>query len=282
MSAPRLFKQSEQKSSKPESHYAIVANGNFLVREIILEAIANKIVVALDGAADKLARIDIMPSIILGDFDSITPNNIWGIKKTFDDIDENSEPYIGILGTTIVPAKDQNLTDLIKAIRYCDKQGATSIDILCATGGRLDHHEGAMRCLRSEYQKDRPILLHTEQQTLKFAKDEAVELIGEIKDKCGIVAFPSAHFSSTGLLYNGNDYLLEFGISESYCNSLTEKTAHVTIEGEALLMMPPQFISQRVFYQKNDVERLELQLRDAKQKGMKLSTQITPPGSQRP
>jgi thiamine pyrophosphokinase len=263
MSDTRLFRQSEQAA---ELNYVIIANGPFLVREIILEVIQNRKIVALDGAADKLANLKINPSIILGDFDSIKPDNIWGIVKTFRDIDEESPPYPGTNGTTIVPAKDQNLTDLVKAIRYCDAHGAKSIHILCATGGRrLDHHESATRCLRSEYKPNRNIFLHSEQQTLRFARDETVTFSGKIKDKCGIVAFPAGRFSSSGLTY-GDNCLLEFGISESVCNSLKSETATVTIEGEALLLMPPFFDSQRTFSQKNEIERLEDQLRDAKLK----------------
>ena len=52
--------------------YAIIANGNFLVEEILVEAVKGKIIIALDGAADKLARLGLNPHLILGDFDSIS------------------------------------------------------------------------------------------------------------------------------------------------------------------------------------------------------------------
>lgn len=247
------------------SHYIIVANGNFLVREIIAQAIKDKIIIALDGAADKLLRIDIKPQYILGDFDSISEatKHYCGIRKSFSDLSEQDEAYLGNHGITIVPAKNQQYTDLAKAIQFCDRSGASSITIVCAVGGRLDHHESAVRLLRTAYKKDRPILLHTEQQTLRFAKDETVLFSGEIGDKCGIVAFPKGCVSSQGLEYESDHYELNFGYSENTCNSLLAQQASVTITDEALLIMPPQLSAQREFMAKSEIERLEMQLRDA-------------------
>src|SRR5262245_59554980 len=110
-------------------NYLIIANGVFLVKEIIKEAIVDKTILALDGAADKLKKLGIKPDIILGDFDSIENAYDWGIHATFKDMLDSNIPYLGANGITIVPSKNQALTDLIKAIHYCDKHGARSITI---------------------------------------------------------------------------------------------------------------------------------------------------------
>lgn len=181
--------------------FIIIANGTFLVKEIISEAQENKTIIALDGAADRLKRLGIMPQIILGDFDNDTVSFMqdWGIKHRFDESQDDPAPYKGNHGALIVPKNDQNFTDLVKAIRYCDEEAATSITIICALGGRLDHHESAIRSLRSEYKTNRPILLHSEQQTLRFAKDETVVVRGEIGDKCGIWLSPKDIIHPRGL-----------------------------------------------------------------------------------
>lgn len=225
-------------------NYIIIANGSFLVREIIQEAIQNQIIVALDGAANKLLRMGIQPHLILGDMDSI-----------------HLEPAIHHVPKVRVDNQEQ--TDLIKAIRYCDAQNAHEISIICATGGRLDHHECAIRSLRTEYKKDRLIQLHTEQQTLRYVKDESIVMQGEIGDKCGIVAFPKGALTSQGLAYDVNNYELNFGFSESICNSLNTPQALISITGEALLIMPPKFTAQQEYMKKSEIERLEMQLRDA-------------------
>lgn len=246
--------------------FIIIANGNFLVKEIILESIRNKTIIALDGAANKLMPMSIHPHVILGDFDSITDTTqqYYGVQKNAATLHESDLPYSGQYNTTIVPAKNQLFTDLSKAIHFCDSQDAASITIICATGGRLDHHESALRSLRAEYKKDRPILLHTEQQTLRFAKDETLIMQGEIGDKCGIVAYPHGWVTSQGLEYEANNFELQLGFSENTCNALLATQASITIAGEALVIMPPQLSTQREFMGKNEAERLALLLRDAK------------------
>ncbi|MCR9191339.1 MAG: thiamine diphosphokinase [Gammaproteobacteria bacterium] len=238
--------------------YIIVANGPFLAPEIIKEAIQSRRIVALDGAADKLLLLGIKPDVILGDFDSIHPQTqaYWGINQCFETLPEHAVPYKGHHNVLIVPAKDQSQTDLVKAIRYCDQAQAEDISIICATGGREDQHEASKWALQTEYRAHRPILIHSEQQTLRWAENETVTLQGEIGDYCGFVAQTPGSGHSEGLAYACDH------IPISLCNQLQTNTAKITIEGKALLMMPPQFAAQRQLIQTNKT-RLSTQLIDA-------------------
>lgn len=221
--------------------YVIIANGPFLDEKIIREAIQKKYIVALDGAANKLSALNIAPHAILGDFDSINTESqhYWGIKQTFAEITMESKPYIGNHGVHIVPTKDQEATDLEKAIRYCDQHHARSITIICATGGREDHHEGTKMTLKTTFNATRPLIVHGEQQSLRYAKDETLELRGAPGDYCGFIAHHTGIVTSVGLEYECKQ--LEFSI----CNRLKSSAATLHIQGEALIIMPPQLGSQR-------------------------------------
>jgi len=225
--------------------YIIVANGPFLAPEIIKEAIQCRCIVALDGAADKLLLLGIKPDVILGDFDSIHPQTqaYWGINQCFETLPEHTTPYKGHHNVLIVPAKDQSQTDLVKAIRYCDQAHAEDISIICATGGREDQHEASKWALQTEYRAHRPILIHGEQQTLRWAENETVILQGEGGDYCGFVAQAPGCGHSEGLLYACDHTPI------SLCNQLQTRVAKITIEGKALLMMPPQLAAQRLVAQ---------------------------------
>ncbi len=243
-----------------KKHYLIVANGEFLVKEIILEAMQAKIVVAVDGAANKLQQLGIKPDVILGDFDSIENAEYWGIHQTFDEMSNCMIPYLGADGVLIVPRKNQDLPDIVKAIQYCDQQGACSITLICALGGRLDLHETTLRSLRQQYKRHRRITLHTEQHTIEFANDETMQIAGAVGDNCAVLAYPQGELSSAGLKYAVANH--DLSAADSICNTLVATNATVTIKGEALVIMPPALQAQRDFMQHSESERLRLLLRD--------------------
>jgi thiamine pyrophosphokinase len=222
------------------SAFVIIANGPFLVREIIEEVIQNKIIIALDGAANKLVRLGIKPDVVIGDFDSIQLEEV---------IDQD---------VTIIAVIDQDKTDLIKAIEYCDQNAAEHIALACATGGRADHDIGVMHALQTEYRKQRPIVLHTEQQTLCWVQDDMVCFRGQPGDHCGMIASHGCQFSSAGLIYECNQQTLSIG------NQLSQVEAQFFVKGGALCIMPPLLAAQRSFMFKSEVERLALKLRDAR------------------
>ena len=235
--------------------FILIANGPFWSPERIRTAIQGRHIVALDGAANHLLSLGIRPHVILGDFDSILPQtqDYWGMKDirhpersegspanqeilhyVQDDgcLSEDTRPYMGRDGVLIVPAKNQMLTDLVKGIRYCDQQQAQDISIICATGGRDDHHEANKLALQTEYRKNRLIVLYGEQQALRWAQNESILLKGKIGDYCGFIAQNGGYGDSVGLEYPC------VKIPVSLCNRLTAPTATLTITGSALVIMP--------------------------------------------
>jgi thiamine pyrophosphokinase len=233
--------------------YAIVANGCFLTKKIIQEATENKIIIALDGAGPRLLKLGIRPDIILGDFDSSTLAELQTLAHTHD--------------LELVHAEDQSFTDFSKAIHYCDTHDATHITVLCALGGRIDHHLGLLRSLRKHYQKNRPILLHDLEQSALFIRDESMQVHGVVGDQCGVLAFPEATISTNGLTYDAQDYQLTFGISESTCNTMRKPIATITVTGEALVVLPPMLKAQRMYLQQTPCERLQHLLADLQASG---------------
>lgn len=220
--------------------YLIIANGPFLIHEIIKEAMEGMRIIALDGAANKLFKLGIVPDVVLGDFDSILPD-------VYDYYCDNAE---------VILAENQDQTDLDKAIAYCDRQQADSITVICATGGREDHHQGVMHSLRLAYRPDRPIVLHSDQQTMRWAKDETIQLVGVAGDHCGIIANSIGSCCSKGLRYECKNH--EYSI----CNRMLDNTATLNIKGWAWVIMPPLLQGQREYLALSEKEQLLIKLRD--------------------
>ena len=235
--------------------YLIVGNSPFFARSIIAEIAQEACILALDGAAEKLINLKIKPDIILGDFDSLKKHPSF-YKK---------------LGITLISAKDQNLTDFEKALKFAMYEAknynfvqATSIHVVCATGGRMDHELTNFRALQSQYNKYCAIFLHNEYQTLRFHSNEMVKLIGIQGDYCGFFGMPTAKMSvKHGLAYGGDEFY-ELNIKQSSsANYLTQKNAMVEIIGDVLIAHPPMFESQRIYTQKSREEQLKELLLDS-------------------
>jgi hypothetical protein len=152
----------------------------------------------------------------------------------------------------IIPAKNQNQTDLQKAIDYCDSQNATQIDVVCIYGERLDHQMGAVRVLSRKYKSTRPIYLHNACQTVEFVRDTRVDVLGDIGDACGILALTSCTFRCTndGLMWSsdkGKPYQLRYAVFDSIANYLVKKIARLVVDGDALIVHPGKLRAQRAF-----------------------------------
>jgi len=229
--------------------HIIIANGPFIPAKLIDEMIFGKTIIALDGAIHQLEKINIIPQILLGDFDSIDQQDYkkWGIRAGFDEISENEKSYLGNFNIQIVPAKNQLFSDLEKAIHYCDQLNAKTIDVICATDGRMDHTLNNLRALRREHKPNRSLQIYTATEKIFYVKDHSIEIMGDIGDYCGIAAFPEAHFSSQGLLFDGKNSILQFGFNDSFSNQLTQQNARIEIKGEALIIAPGPFSMQKEF-----------------------------------
>ena len=200
-------------------------------------------IISLDGATNQFLKNERKPHVVLGDLDSVEDAREWGIKATFSTMDNDSLPYTGVGGVLIVPAKDQDCTDLHKAIIYCDSVGATQIIIINAHGGRMDHELINISLLKRLYRHDRSIRMRTEQQTLEFVhgnEDEpaVINISGKIGDYIGVVGFPKATLvKSTGVQYSATHYPLEL-LCGSTCNPLVAEAAQLIITGDALVISP--------------------------------------------
>lgn len=100
----------------------------------VLESYENEYIIAVDKGMEFLYRREIMPSYIVGDFDSV--------KKEIGDYYRN-ETQVPI--REYVPAKDASDTEI--AIRLAMTLGCSELIILGATGGRIDHLWANVQCL---------------------------------------------------------------------------------------------------------------------------------------
>jgi thiamine pyrophosphokinase len=102
----------------------IIANGKACSFELIGQLLEwSPTVVVLDGALDRVLELGIKVDVVLGDFDSVSPESL--AEKQFP--------------IKVVHTPDQEYTDLEKAIMYLIDEEYPAANILWATGRRPDH-----------------------------------------------------------------------------------------------------------------------------------------------
>jgi len=196
--------------------YNIIADANSSYK---LSKLPN--LIALDGAAEIFKAQNILPTLIIGDLDSIKPST----HKYFKD-----------KNVKIIQIDDQNSTDLDKGILHCLEHDATDIVIHNAIGSRLDHTLYNTRTLKKYHNNKTLIKIINESESIQYLQDCTIEISGNIGQNIAIMAADEAVVSSQGLKYEMTDYLIKFGASESTSNELAKPNAKLTIIGGAFLI----------------------------------------------
>ena len=125
----------------------------------VLESYEKEYIIAVDKGMEFLYRHDIMPSYIVGDFDSV--------NKEIGDYYRN-ETQVPI--REYVPSKDATDTEI--AIRLAMTLGCSEIIILGATGGRIDHLWANVQCLMIPFKAGIDARIMDSQNMIRLIEDE--------------------------------------------------------------------------------------------------------------
>ena len=189
----------------------ILANGNPPSKRLFQKYLASADwFICADGGANTAVRFGCAPNLIIGDLDSVKIETLIHFRKS-----------------EVKKLKDQNSTDLEKALTAAIRKKCTEIVVLGATGGRLDHAIGNLSALAKFSRKT----------TIKFIDDTGEFIpVGhklEITLPVGtsISLLPLSRCSAivtTGLKWNLNNESLQLGIRESMSNIVV--SSHVNIK----------------------------------------------------
>ena len=182
-----------------EKPVVLVANGQRPSHPKIIQIIkdAEKII-CIDNGYEIAKDLKIIPSVIIGDLDSVNLN----------EVDQSVE---------IIKKEDQNLSDLEKALNYCIEKGFSKVYLLASTGLRDDHNLANLILIIDFIEKINVIILSDEYEI------EAVKGKKEYKSKkntqISIISINEGNKITTGgLKYNLKDEVLKsrsHGISNS-------------------------------------------------------------------
>lgn len=174
----------------------------------------DKIIVATDGAADKLLKINIKPSIIIGDLDSIEHGN---------------HPY-----TEMIYLPDQNQSDFQKAMHYLAQNDLLPTMVFGIGGGFIDHVLQNINIITEhECAFYSPPLIG---YVLKGHTISNLDL--RPNTKISLIGMAKAKVKTSGLKWELNNAMLEFpGNNSCFNRTLSENISIEVLEGKLLVMI---------------------------------------------
>jgi len=203
----------------------ILANGNPPSKRLFRKNLSSADwFICADGGANTAVRFGSTPHLIIGDFDSVRKDTLRVFSKV-----------------ALQKLKDQNSTDLEKALTAAIRKKCTEIVVLGATGGRLDHAIGNLSALAK----------FSRTTAVKFIDDTGVFIPIDYKlditlpvgtiisllplSRCtGIV--------TTGLKWNLNKESLQLGIRESTSNIVVSSHVNIKVRSGDLIAFVTKYL----------------------------------------
>ena len=197
----------------------IIANGLIPTITIVRRLVSSAdIIVCADGGANHARTLHLTPNVILGDLDSLSPST----KKTFNHI-----PLLYI--------EDQESTDLEKAIEFCIQRNISTVDIIGATGDRLDHTTGSLGCFK-KYGRDIELRIIDTVGRLQCI-NKSITFTANVGEKISLIPLDRCSGVTTkNLKYPLTNAVLELGVREGVSNEAVSSKVTVRVMKGTLLL----------------------------------------------
>jgi len=203
----------------------IFANGILNEPEFALEAVQpGDLLIAADGGARLCRQLDILPHVLIGDFDSLES----------DELD-----WFHSAGVQVIQhLQRKDFTDLELALRYALEQGFEQVLVLAALGSRWDQSLANLLLPAANGLEGMHIRLLDGRQEMVLARPgEETVIRGQAGDTVSLIPLASdaRGVHTQGLEYPLSGERLDFGSTRGISNVLLADEGRVWLE-EGLLM----------------------------------------------
>jgi thiamine pyrophosphokinase len=201
----------------------IFANGRFTDVQNARNLLhADDLVIAVDGGTRHAWEVGVDPQCIIGDLDSLTPAEQERLRSSAAQI------------SSFPPRKDE--TDLELALLRAASEGAESIVVLAALGGRLDQTIANLLLLALPELDGIDVRVVEGQQVAFLIRHEAL-IEGQPGDTVSLIPLggDAVGVTTDGLEWRLDDDTLRFGPARGVSNVLTAERASVGVRQGLLL-----------------------------------------------
>lgn len=181
-------------------------------------------ILAADGGSRHARTLGLLPSIIIGDLDSISEGERRKRKEEGTELIEYS--------------RDKNETDLELALNYAVEKGFREIVIVAALGDRLDQTLGNLALLANIQLATLNIRLDDGLESASFCRDQA-EVRGRRGDLVSLIPWggDARGVRTEGLRWPLSNETLRAHQTRGISNEMLGDVAHIQIESGLLLIV---------------------------------------------
>lgn len=182
------------------------------------------LLIAADGGAEHFRVLDLLPHILVGDLDSITPDTLLMLQSAGVEIQRYD------------PRKDY--TDLELALRLAQERGAGQALVFGAVGSRWDQTIASLLLPAAADLRELDVRLLDGHQELRLLNGgERLEMQGQPGDTVSLIPLSATALGITthGLEYPLTDEVLHLGATRGVSNVLLETQATISLHQGLLL-----------------------------------------------
>jgi thiamine pyrophosphokinase len=203
----------------------LFANGSYSQPEVIKSLLQpGDILIAADGGAAQIQTLHLLPEAVIGDFDSLSSNEVEKLEKA------------GVKILRFPEKKD--FTDLELALQYAQSRGAKDILLLGALGNRWDQTlANQMLPAAAAFSGLSIWLVDGNQEMTLVRSGQTLELTGRPGDILSLIplAGDANGITTQGLEYPLKEENIQFGSTRGISNVFLGESASVKLEAGMLL-----------------------------------------------
>lgn len=203
-----------------------IVSGGTAPSESLLISYLEKVdfIIAADKGSECLYKYNIVPDLLLGDFDSTKKEILDNMKLQAKEVLE------------FPPEKDYTDTEI--AIIEAVKRGADKIYLFGATGSRIDHMLGNIGLLLKTQRKGVILKIIDDNNKLYLAKKK-MTLIGKYGENISFHALSEkvTNFKIKGAKYNLENYDMSLLDPRAICNEFIDTPIEISYEEGELLIL---------------------------------------------
>jgi thiamine pyrophosphokinase len=214
-------------ASKPLTAF-IFANGDTndgpVVRRALL-AYPDPWIIAADGGARQAQYFDLQPHLLIGDMDSLSPQEVTAVALRGAEIQR-------------FPA-EKDETDLELALLHAASAGVQHIRIFAGLGDRLDQTISNIYLLALPALRALDVRIVAGKQAVWLAYPGETVIHGEVDDTVSLIPLNGevTGVRTENLYYPLNHETLRFGPARGVSNVMTARIAHIWLENGVLLIV---------------------------------------------